>query len=123
ADWPGLLRRWRTACSARLVWRDVEGLDEVAATLAGSTRLAEDCLQLALAALEGPFAARHGRVRDAGGDPVGLVVFALGKLGGGELNFSSDIDLVYAYEAAGDSDGPRPLAAEEYFARLGRALA
>ncbi|MBJ6978514.1 bifunctional [glutamate--ammonia ligase]-adenylyl-L-tyrosine phosphorylase/[glutamate--ammonia-ligase] adenylyltransferase [Luteimonas sp. MC1895] len=122
-DWPGQLRRWRTACSARMVWRDVEGLDEVGATLAGSTRLAEDCLQLALAALEGGFAVRHGHVRDASGAPVRLVVFALGKLGGGELNFSSDIDLVYAYEAAGDSDGPRPLAAEEYFARLGRALA
>ena len=121
--WPGLLRRWRSACSARLVWRDLAGLDDVAATLDGSTRLAEDCLGLALDALEAEFSGRHGVVRDAAGAPVQLVVFALGKLGGGELNFSSDIDLVYAYESAGESDGARPLAAEEYFARLGRALA
>ena len=121
--WPAQLRTWRTAASARLVWRDVEGLDDVADTLAGSTRLAEDCLRLALEALEAQFAARHGVVRDPAGAPVRLVVFGLGKLGGGELNFSSDVDLVYAYESGGDSDGPRPLAAEEYFARLGRALA
>ena len=51
------------------------------------------------------------------------MVFGLGKLGGGELNFSSDIDLVYAYPQGGESDGPRALAAEEYFARLGQRLA
>src|SRR5690606_20552002 len=121
--WPGQLRAYRRAASARLVWRDLNGLDEVADTLAGSTRLAETCLQLGLAALETGLVARHGVVRDGGGAPVGLVVFALGKLGGGELNFSSDVDLVYAYPEAGESDGPRPLAADDYFARLGRALA
>ena len=60
-------------------------------------------------------ALRHGtRCR---GNPQRLVVFGLGKLGGGELNFSSDIDLVYAYEHEGESDGARPLAASDYFAR------
>ncbi|MDQ3056318.1 MAG: bifunctional [glutamate--ammonia ligase]-adenylyl-L-tyrosine phosphorylase/[glutamate--ammonia-ligase] adenylyltransferase, partial [Pseudomonadota bacterium] len=57
------------------------------------------------------------------GEEVRLVVFGLGKLGGGELNFSSDIDLVYAYSHDGISDGARPLAAEDYFARLGQQLA
>lgn len=121
--WPALLRRYRSAESARLVWRDVAGPDEVDATLAACTRLAEDCLRLALDALEGEFAARHGHVRAADGTPQRLVVFGLGKLGGGELNFSSDIDIVYAYPQAGQSDGPRPLAAEDYFARLGQRLA
>lgn len=122
-QWPALLRRYRAAESTRLVWRDVvEGAD-VDEILAGSTRLAESCLQAGLAALEGEFVARHGQVREAGGEPVRLVVFGLGKLGGGELNFSSDVDLVYAFAAQGQSDGPRPLEAEEYFARLGQRLA
>ncbi|UNK58274.1 bifunctional [glutamate--ammonia ligase]-adenylyl-L-tyrosine phosphorylase/[glutamate--ammonia-ligase] adenylyltransferase [Pseudoxanthomonas daejeonensis] len=122
-DWPAQLRQYRTAMSTRLVWRDVLGLDDVDATLAGSTRLAEDCLRLALEAVEGEFAERHGVVRDTGGTAQRLVVFGLGKLGGAELNFSSDVDLVYAYPHDGESDGRRALAAEDYFARLGQRLA
>jgi glutamate-ammonia-ligase adenylyltransferase len=129
-QWPALLRRYRSAESTRLVWRDVVDGADVDEILAGSTRLAETCLQCGLAALEGEFIARHGQVRDAQGQPVRLVVFGLGKLGGGELNFSSDVDLVYAYAAAGESrlapaqaGSARALAAEEYFARLGQRLA
>ncbi len=123
SDWPQRLRRYRTAASTRLIWRDLAGLDDVPDTLAGATTLAEDCLGLGLAALEQEFAGRHGVVRAADGSAQQLVVFGLGKLGGGELNFSSDVDLVYAYPQGGESDGARPLAAEEYFARLGQRLA
>ena len=123
SDWPRLLRRYRQAESTRLVWRDVIEGDPVDAILAGSTALAETCLQLALDALETEFAQRFGTVRDGDGVPQRLVVFGLGKLGGGELNFSSDIDLVYAYEHEGESDGARSLAASDYFARLGQQLA
>ena len=122
-DWPGLLRRHRKAESTRLVWRDVHGLDEVDATPAGSTALAGHCLQAALEALERDFAGRHGVVRGADGAVQRLVVFGLGKLGGGELNFSSDVDLVYGYAEGGNSDGARPLHAEPYFSRLGQQLA
>jgi glutamine synthetase adenylyltransferase len=55
-------------------------------------------------------AQRFGVVRAADGSVQRLVVFGLGKLGGGELNFSSDVDLVYAYEHEGESDGARSLA-------------
>ena len=123
SDWQSLLRRYRSAASTRLVWRDVLGHDDVDATLAGSTALAETCLQSALAALEGEFVQRFGAVRATDGTAQRLVVFGLGKLGGGELNFSSDVDLVYAYPQDGESDGPRALAAEDYFARLGQQLA
>ncbi|MDR6842806.1 bifunctional [glutamate--ammonia ligase]-adenylyl-L-tyrosine phosphorylase/[glutamate--ammonia-ligase] adenylyltransferase [Pseudoxanthomonas sacheonensis] len=122
-QWPEQLRSYRAAESTRLVWRDVLGLDEVDAILAGSTRLAENCLRTALEALETEFAQRHGVVRAADGSAQRLVVFGLGKLGGGELNFSSDIDLVYTYPQGGESDGARSLAAEDYFARLGQRLA
>lgn len=125
--WPSALRFYRTAESTRLVWRDVLGRDDIDATLAGTTALAERCLQLALDALESTFIERHGVLRDASGKVLRLVVLALGKLGGGELNFSSDVDLVYGYEppvdAAAVSDGTRPLAAEHYFSRLGQKLA
>lgn len=121
-QWPALLRRYRAAASTRLIWRDLAGLDDIHATLRGSTELAETCLRLALDAKQAQFAQRHGHVRNADGTPAPLVVFALGKLGGDALNFSSDIDLVYAYEHGGDSDGPRPLPAETWYARLGQQL-
>ena len=122
-DWPARLRRWRTAESTRLIWRDLHGLDDVDATLAGSSRIAEQALQTGVDALSAQLAERHGRVRDGDGHEQRLIVFGLGKLGGGELNFSSDVDLVYAYRETGQSDGPRPLEAEAWFTRLGQRLA
>ncbi|HSD16751.1 MAG TPA: glutamine-synthetase adenylyltransferase, partial [Thermomonas sp.] len=122
-DWGRLLRRYRHAESTRLVWRDVVQAAPVGEILAASTALADGCLQLALDALEAEHAQRFGVVRDADGNPQRLVVFGLGKLGGGELNFSSDVDLVYAYEHEGESDGTRSLDAQDWFARLGQQLA
>ncbi|MBP6625777.1 MAG: bifunctional [glutamate--ammonia ligase]-adenylyl-L-tyrosine phosphorylase/[glutamate--ammonia-ligase] adenylyltransferase [Arenimonas sp.] len=123
ADWPAQLRRWRTAQSTRLIWRDLNGHDDVDATLSGSSRIADVALQCGLSALAGPLAERHGTVCDAEGRPQQLVVFGLGKLGGGELNFSSDVDLVYAFAEHGQSDGARALDAEAWFTRLGQRLA
>lgn len=123
AQWPGQLRRWRAAESTRLVWRDVLGLDSVEDTLAGSSRIAEQALDAALQVAWTQVRERHGELRDASGKPQSLVVFGLGKLGGGELNFSSDVDLIYAFAEHGISDGARPLDAENYFTRVGQRLA
>ena len=119
---PALLRRWRAAESTRLIWRDLHGTDRIEDTLAGSTRIAEQALATGLDAAQHWIASRHGLLRDAGGATQSLVVFGLGKLGGAELNFSSDIDLIYAFAAHGQSDGARPLAAEDYFTRVGQRL-
>ncbi|MCX7041288.1 MAG: glutamine-synthetase adenylyltransferase, partial [Gammaproteobacteria bacterium] len=123
AQWPGLLRRWRAAESTRLVWRDVLGLDSVDETLAGSSWIAGQALDAALQVASTQVRIRHGELRDEAGKPQSLVVFGLGKLGGGELNFSSDIDLIYAFAEHGISDGDRPLDAENYFTRVGQRLA
>jgi glutamate-ammonia-ligase adenylyltransferase len=123
ADWPARLRRWRAGESTRLIWRDLHGLDDVDATLAGSSRIADQALQAGVDALSASLAGRHGWVRNAAGGVQSLVVFGLGKLGGGELNFSSDVDLVYAFPEHGESDGARALDAEAWFTRLGQRLA
>ena len=62
-------------------------------------------------------------VFDTDGTPLTLTVLGMGKLGGGELNFSSDIDLVFLFAEHGETDGRRPLTHEEYFNRLGRRVA
>ena len=100
--------------------RDLLDLVPLEATTAALTALAEDALEAAIAAVRARLAADYGEVV-AGGAPVGFVVLGMGKLGGGELNFSSDIDLVYLYggdgvESAGGVRGR--LSAREFFTRL-----
>ena len=116
------LRRFRLREALRLIWRDVNGADAIETTLTGASVLADTCIEAALRGAEREVATRHGVVRDARGRLQRLVVFALGKLGGGELNFSSDVDLVFAYPDHFDSDGARPLDAGAYYARVGQAL-
>jgi glutamate-ammonia-ligase adenylyltransferase len=118
-DLGAALRRFRRAESVRLIARDLVGLDDVEATLAHASDLADVCIQLALARAEAEVAERHGWLRDGDGEVRHAIVFGLGKLGGGELNFSSDVDLVFAYAGtAEDSDGPRPLPADAWHARV-----
>ena len=118
----GALRQHRHAQSVRQIARDVAGLDRIAATLAASSQLADDCSQAALEYAMALALERHGQPRADDGEAQRLVVFGLGKLGGGELNFSSDIDLVFGFPRGGESDGARPLANEAFFLRLGQQL-
>jgi glutamate-ammonia-ligase adenylyltransferase len=122
AAWPAQLRHWRALASLRLIWRDVAVLDSIDDTLAGASALADDVIAAALAAVEAQVALNHGVIRDADGNVQRMIVFGLGKLGGGELNFSSDVDLVFAYATGGISDGARAMDADAYYARIGQRL-
>jgi glutamate-ammonia-ligase adenylyltransferase len=116
------LRRYRHAESVRQIARDVAGLDAVQDTVRASAVLADRCCQLALDYAMAVLVARHGQPRSREGAPQQLVVFGLGKQGGSELNFSSDIDLVFAYPEGGETDGARALDNESFFVRLGQLL-
>ncbi len=65
---------------------------------------------------------KRGVPRSRDGPVARFVVLALGKLGGTELNYSSDIDLVFLYDDDGQTDGPRPLTNQEFFDRLARDM-
>jgi len=116
------LRRYRRREAVRLIWRDINGLDGVEQTLAGSTALAESCLVAAHDFGERALIRRHGVPRNVHAVAQRLVVIGMGKLGGADLNFSSDIDLILAFDENGETDGARPLANETFFARLGQML-
>ncbi|HET6430763.1 bifunctional [glutamate--ammonia ligase]-adenylyl-L-tyrosine phosphorylase/[glutamate--ammonia-ligase] adenylyltransferase [Dyella sp.] len=116
------LRRFRRAESLRLVFRDVNDLDDLPTTLSDTSVLYEVLLELALRWSEQQLSARYGQPRGADGSAQRMVVVGFGKLGGSELNFSSDIDLVLAYPQSGHSDGARSLDNSEYFIRLVRQL-
>ncbi|MBK8284233.1 MAG: bifunctional [glutamate--ammonia ligase]-adenylyl-L-tyrosine phosphorylase/[glutamate--ammonia-ligase] adenylyltransferase [Ahniella sp.] len=117
------LRRYRRRHSVRLIARDLFGLDSVPETLGGATQLAESCIEQALAQAATELSARFGHARRSDGAPITLAVIGMGKLGGGELNFSSDVDLILGYAEGGETDGPRKLSFEEYFASVGQRLA
>ena len=117
------LRRLRQRVMARLIVRDLSGratLDEVVTTV---TALAEVSIRTALERLHRDLVNVHGEPRGATDQaPQQLHVVGMGKLGGAELNASSDIDLVLVYPEEGDTDGARPLSNHEFFTRLARRL-
>lgn len=121
--WPQQLRRWRRLQSTRVIWRDLHERDNVEASLGTISEIADLALSESVRAISALFKTRYGEVKSIGGESQSFVVFGLGKLGGRELNFSSDVDLVYAYPQQGESDGVRSLDSEAYFTRLGQRLA
>lgn len=122
SEWPRIIRRWRRAQSCKLIWRDIAGIDSVQQTLLGSTYIAEQALSVAYDAILLSMQRVHGIVRSEDGQQQTMTVLGLGKLGGGELNFSSDVDLVYVFTGHGVSDGHRSIPAETFFTRLGQRL-
>jgi glutamate-ammonia-ligase adenylyltransferase len=116
------LRRLRERAMLTLAHRDLNGLaslDEVFETM---TALAEVSVATAAAHAHRTTAERFGSPLEFGGRPQSLIVAALGKLGGGELNVSSDIDLVFLYGEEGETRGARPISHHEFFAHVGKAV-
>ena len=116
------LRRFRHRYMLGVLWREVEGTATLDETLGALSALADQLLAAAGRYAERQLEERFGRFRDKEGTLIPLVVLAMGKLGGGELNFSSDIDIVFLYPADGESDGPRRLSGQQYFTRLSQTI-
>ncbi len=112
------LRRLRERVMVSLAPRDLNGLaalDEVFATMGA---LAEESITAAVDEAHRASAEVHGEPAEG----TRLTVAALGKLGGCELNVSSDVDLVFLYGAEGDTAGPRRVSHHEFFASAGKKV-
>jgi [glutamine synthetase] adenylyltransferase / [glutamine synthetase]-adenylyl-L-tyrosine phosphorylase len=116
------LRRWRRAELARIAWRDLAGWATLAETLLDLSCAADAAIRVAQEFAWRELSERHGAPDSADPAAQRLIVIAMGKLGGQELNFSSDIDLIFLFDAHGQTAGPHTLAHEEFFARLGQRL-
>lgn len=117
------LRQLRQHVWLVVTTRDLAGLADLAEVTTAYTDLAEVCITTALDFHHAQLATRHGEPRDAAGQAQSMVVVGMGKLGGGELNVSSDIDLIYLYAEEGDTDGAKSISNHEFFVKLGRKLA
>ncbi|MCW8957355.1 MAG: hypothetical protein OQL09_10765, partial [Gammaproteobacteria bacterium] len=91
------LRQFRQRQMLRIAWRDLAALAPTMDTLANLTNLAEACVDSTLEYLYQDQCLALGTPTDDAGQPMRMVVLGMGKLGGHELNFSSDIDLIFAY--------------------------
>ena len=117
------LRRWRRRELVRIAWRDLAGWADLDETLADLSAFADAAIRTALTYARHGLVERYGEPRSASAEVQPLVVIGMGKLGGRELNFSSDVDLVLLFPEHGETDGKRSVANEEFFTRLVQALA
>lgn len=113
------LRRVRNRGLVRVLWHDLVGGGPVETTLAALSALAESLLDAARRYASAQIEPRFGPAVNEG-ESQPLIVLAMGKLGGRELNFSSDIDLVFLYPAECQTSGPRTISAHEFFAKVAR---
>ena len=119
------LRRLRRRVVVTLIARDATGRADLTEVVTAMTALAELALQTALAAYARELAADHGIPTSSDGVPQDLLVVGMGKLGGGELNVSSDIDLIFVYDEDGETVGSnarRRITNHEFFAQFGRRV-
>jgi glutamate-ammonia-ligase adenylyltransferase len=117
------LRILRKRVMLKILMRDLNGLADLNEVMSCITSLAELGVRQALSFITRSLTEIHGQ-------PIGadsgllqeLTVIGMGKLGGGELNVSSDIDLIFVYAEDGETNGIRPLSNHEFFSRIGRKL-
>lgn len=123
---PRAMRRLRNLLVCAIIRRDLEGQADLDEVVSAMTRFADFAIRTHVEALSGELVAAHGvPTGEESGRPQQLMVLSMGKGGGGELNVSSDIDLIFVYPEDGETaagPGQRQLSNHEFFVRLGRRL-
>ena len=122
------LRQYRRESQFRIIWRDLMRWADLHETMAAASMLADTCIDGALNWLYDTLCEELGT--PWGADPVTgedapqkMVVLGMGKLGGRELNVSSDIDLIFGFPSKGETrGGRRALDNQQFFVRLGQRL-
>jgi len=132
ADWDQLatpeqlapaLRTLRRNVMVRLIARDIGGLAVLSEVLDTITNLAEFAVRTALPVACAALTEQYGDpIGEESGEKQTLIVIGMGKLGGCELNASSDIDLIFIYPESGVTNGARSISNHEYFTQVGKKL-
>ncbi len=99
----------------RIVLRDVLRYADLSETAEDLSNLADAILNVTWRAVRRDLTQERGVPGDANGRRPEFSVIALGKLGGRELNYSSDIDLMFVHSGGGETPGDHPLTAKEFF--------
>ncbi|HSO21021.1 MAG TPA: bifunctional [glutamate--ammonia ligase]-adenylyl-L-tyrosine phosphorylase/[glutamate--ammonia-ligase] adenylyltransferase [Desulfosarcina sp.] len=117
------LRAFRRREMVRIAVRDLSGMADLDETMADLSALAAATIDGALELIYACMLETDGTPRDEAGTIQRLAVLGMGKLGAGELNFSSDVDLIFSFPASGEtSGGRRSFSNEAFFTRVCRYL-
>ncbi|HJN08995.1 MAG TPA: bifunctional [glutamate--ammonia ligase]-adenylyl-L-tyrosine phosphorylase/[glutamate--ammonia-ligase] adenylyltransferase [Pirellulaceae bacterium] len=114
------LRRYKQRETLRIAYGDLIRRQNVEVVTRQISYLADATCEAAWQSARETLEAQRGAPQCSDGQRARCVVLALGKLGGVELNYSSDIDLVILYEGDGKTEGDRPISNQEFFNRLAR---
>lgn len=118
-----VLRKLRERVFATLIVRDLAGLATLEEVVGAMTELADVAVAATYRSVAADLAQTHGVPRDpATGLPQEMLILGMGKLGGCELNVSSDIDLIMLYGEEGETEGPRRISHHEFYGRLTRRM-
>ncbi|MBF0399520.1 MAG: bifunctional [glutamate--ammonia ligase]-adenylyl-L-tyrosine phosphorylase/[glutamate--ammonia-ligase] adenylyltransferase [Magnetococcales bacterium] len=120
-----LIRSHKHRCFFHIGSHDLSGESSLTTVVQAISALADGCLEAGYQWLDRTLAARYGRpmvqTETGQSEPARFVILGMGKLGARELNFSSDVDLIYLFDAAvGEVEGCCTLSIKEYYNRLGR---
>jgi glutamate-ammonia-ligase adenylyltransferase len=114
--------RFRRQQLLRILIRDVLDFGTLPDVTAELSALADAILETAYDRIHRDLVSRYGQPRSESGEPAHFAVIALGKLGGEELNYSSDIDLMFLYSSNGFTDGAVSITNKEFFKRASNEL-
>jgi glutamate-ammonia-ligase adenylyltransferase len=118
-----ILRTYRCREMTRIAFRDLAGWNNLSETVTDLSGLADVCLEHATSILYGWLSQKMGAPAAEDGSRQQLIILGLGKLGARELNFSSDVDLIFTYPKADHTHGAvQSVNNDDFFARLGRQL-
>ena len=116
------VRKLRQRVMLSLIVRDLNGLADLHEVMRVTSQLAIATIQFSLRHIHGWLEASYGEPVGESGSKQELIVVGMGKLGGNELNVSSDIDLIFAFEEDGSTNGTKSLSNHDFFARVGKKL-
>ncbi len=118
AVYSSILRQYRHRFLLQLVLLEFAGAINIQQAIESWSDCADALLLHCVHYCQAKLSERYGQPRDDRGELVVLYILAMGKLGGRELNYSSDVDLIFTYSKAGNTDGIEQITNQEYFVKV-----
>ncbi|OTG89309.1 bifunctional [glutamate--ammonia ligase]-adenylyl-L-tyrosine phosphorylase/[glutamate--ammonia-ligase] adenylyltransferase [Acinetobacter sp. ANC 3813] len=121
-SWMRVLRVLRARLMFRWIWQDANTLTDVVTLTRELSDFADVAICEAKTFAYAPLKAKHGEPLGYNGKVQDLIVIAMGKLGAQELNLSSDIDLIFAFDEQGETNGRKCIDVQQFCILWGQKL-